>query len=230
MLLLLNDRLDLPTAGWWRGSFGEVGVSVLLIRQALPDLRHLQRADPRLRVRKCGRHCPALLCEASIFLRFAVCHRRHPLVTYRTNPMTGPPFRNGTQNQHNGFGIRACPSKGKRPVSLPLAGFGYGNEGLRWLQKYHNDFLSRSHSCRCSPSALACGCYASGDLGRGRSVTSTLQVEAPIARPDGGRGFSLAAAVGGLRRRPSEAALNLIGEKAAFRAHRLMASIGNKLA
>jgi len=42
-----------------------------------------------------------------------------------------------------------------------------------------------------------------GSRGGGRSVTSTLQVEAPIARPDGGRGFSLAASAGGLRRPPS---------------------------
>jgi len=32
LLLLLNDRLDLPSARWWRGSVGETGVSVLLIR------------------------------------------------------------------------------------------------------------------------------------------------------------------------------------------------------
>ena len=74
LLLLLNDRLDLPSAGWWRGSFGEIGVSVLLIRQALPDLRHLQRADACFRVREGTRHCKALLCEASIFLRLPVCH------------------------------------------------------------------------------------------------------------------------------------------------------------
>src|SRR6516225_11152017 len=43
-----------------------------------------------------------------------------------------------------------------------------------------------------------------GSRGRGRSVTSTLQVEAPIARPDGDRGFSLAASAGGLRWPPSQ--------------------------
>ena len=32
LLLLLSDRLDLPTARRWRGSVGEIGVSVLLIR------------------------------------------------------------------------------------------------------------------------------------------------------------------------------------------------------
>ncbi len=74
LLLLLNDRLDLPTAGWWRGTFSETGVSLLLIRQALPDLRHLQRADACFRVREGTRHCKALLCEASIFLRLPVCH------------------------------------------------------------------------------------------------------------------------------------------------------------
>ena len=32
LLLLLSDRLDLPTARRWRGSVGEIRVSVLLIR------------------------------------------------------------------------------------------------------------------------------------------------------------------------------------------------------
>ena len=97
LLLLLNDRLDLPTAGWWRGTFSETGVSLLLIRQALPDLRHLQRADACFRVREGTRHCKALLCEASIFLRLLACHRRHPLVICPTNPMTGSVVPNRTR-------------------------------------------------------------------------------------------------------------------------------------
>ena len=39
LLLLLDDRLLAP-GRWWRRRFAEIGALLLLIRQALPNLRH----------------------------------------------------------------------------------------------------------------------------------------------------------------------------------------------
>jgi len=97
LLLLLNDRLDLPTAGWWRGTFSETGVSLLLIRQALPDLRHLQRADACFRVREGYTPLQGTVVRGVDIPPPSCVSRRHPLVICPTNPMTGSVVPNRTR-------------------------------------------------------------------------------------------------------------------------------------
>jgi hypothetical protein len=65
-----------------------------------------------------------------------------------------------------------------------------GDAPILILQKCHSDFLSSSHHCRSSAKALACHRYASGD-GEGAKRNSQPSMEAPTAKPDGGRGFCL---------------------------------------
>ena len=59
LLLLLSDRLDLPTARRWRGSVGEIGMSVAKRCQTCAICSALSRACAFESVDAIARHCCA---------------------------------------------------------------------------------------------------------------------------------------------------------------------------
>jgi hypothetical protein len=107
LLLLLNDRLDLPTAGWWRGTFSETGFrscSSAKRCQTCAICSALTRASAFERVHAIARHCCARRRYSSAFL----CVTPSPVghMSYQSNDGVRRSESHAQKsNQHNGFGV-----------------------------------------------------------------------------------------------------------------------------